>query len=103
MKVFQHDATHLSALLKKPYDSAPEYLVYEEAFEHLFEYLEQIHGFIDMQLIKANDVDALRWVLEELANPRFVEQALFMERINQDFRRVLKLMKTFGIVTHSFD
>ncbi len=67
-EVFQHDCQKMYALMKSNYEDDVEYFIYNDAFEQLFGYLEHIYACIEMGLIKARDVKALRWMVKSLSN-----------------------------------
>jgi hypothetical protein len=62
-----------------------EFFIYNDTIDRLLDYLDQIYAFIEMRLINVKDVEALRWVLDDLNNPAWAEkegfdQCLFMKR-----------------------
>jgi hypothetical protein len=96
--VFNHNCQSMYHIMAKWYENTPEFFIYADAFESLFEYLVQIYVFIDMKLIKADDVKSLKWVLEDLAKPQWTEDnRVFIGRISFAFSDILKLMDIFGI------
>ena len=97
-KVFEHDCQTMYRIMVTRYENKPEFFIYVDTFEHLFEYLVQIHAFIDMKLIRANDIKSLRWILDDLAKPHWIDDnRVFIGRISMGFSDILKLMDMFGI------
>ncbi len=100
-ETFIHDSKVLSRVMQVYHEDTPEFYVYQDVFARLFEYLSQVYQFIDLGLIQANDVKGLRWVLEHLANPIFVDKVAFAKYIikgGSQFEDVFKLMRIFGVV-----
>jgi hypothetical protein len=97
-KVFEHDCQRMYRVMATRYENKPEFFIYTDIFEHLFEYLVQIYAFIDMKLIKTSDVKSIRWILEDLAKPQWIaDNRIFIGRISSGFSDILKLMDIFGI------
>ena len=96
--IFNHNCQVLYNTMATQYGNTPEYLIYNEVFEHLFEYLVQIYAFIEMKLIKPSDVKSLRWILEDLAKPPWAtDNRVFIARISSGFSDVLLLMDIFAV------
>ena len=97
-RIFKHNCQSMYPIMARRYNNTPEFFIYTEAFEHLFEYLVQIYAFIEMKLIKPSDVKSLRWVLEDLAKPSWAtDNRVFIGRISSGFGDVLRLMDIFGV------
>ncbi len=80
------------------YRQAQQWKRLEDVFSRLFSYLAQIYAFIEMKLIRVNDVKALKWILQFLANPRWADdKRVFISRISRETDDVLRLMDLFGI------
>jgi hypothetical protein len=96
-EVFQHDCQKMYALMKSRYEDNVEYFIYNDAFERLFAYLEQIYACIEMGLIQAKDVRALRWLVKSLSNPTWAaedEKDVFLTRAHrQGYHDVIKLLR----------
>ena len=96
--IFDHNCQTMYRVMATRYENTPEFFVYIEVFERLFAYLGQINSFIEIGLIKASDVKAIRWVLKDLAQPQWTtDNRIFIGRISLDFSDILQLMDTFGI------
>lgn len=97
-KVFEHDCETMYRIMLTWYENKPEFFIYGDAFDQLFEYLVQIYAFIDMKLIRASDVKSLSWILEYLASPHWItDHRVFIGRISLGFNDVFKLMDLFAI------
>ena len=95
--VFQHDCQKMYTLMKSRYEDDVEYFIYNDVFERLFGYLEQIYMCIDLGLIQARDVKALRWLVKSLSNPTWASEAdkdVFLVRAQrQGYFDVIKLLR----------
>jgi hypothetical protein len=49
-------------------------VVYRDAFDRIFCYLEEINHYLDTGLLVVGDVRPLRYWVEQAANPRFLEE-----------------------------
>jgi hypothetical protein len=58
---------------KKPYSW--EQMAYRDAFDHFFEYLQDIDHYINRRLLTIEDVAPLRYWLEQLSRSRFISEA----------------------------
>ena len=97
-QTFNHDCDKLSKMMDaEHFEQTAAYFVYREAFARLFEYLEQIHQFIEMKLIKVNDVKGIKWVLEQIAAPRFISKTILIQHLQGNFKDVIKLMDIMGV------
>ena len=96
--VFNHNCQVMYRKMALEYENTPEFFIYADAFERLFEYLVQIYAFIDMKLIKAGDVKSLKWILEDLARPQWSrDNRVFVGRISSGFDDIFQLMDIYGI------
>jgi hypothetical protein len=97
-EIFNHDCDKLSKIMESEYfEETAEYFIYREAFARQFEYLEQIYQFIEMKLIQADDVKGIKWVLENIAAPRFINKTVLIKHLQGDFKNVIRLMNLMGI------
>jgi hypothetical protein len=96
--LFHHDSAKLSENMGLTFfESTAEYFIYREAFMRLFEYLEQLYQFIDMGLIKADDVKGVIWVLEGTARPKWIDRSVLVGHLRENFPDVIKLMTMMGV------
>jgi hypothetical protein len=104
-KVFDHDCRKMYRLMSSRYEPEPDFFIYNDAFERLFEYLEQIYAFIELKLIKVDDVRSLDWIIEDLVKPTWAAQhgidaCLFIRKAYlSGNHRLIKLMNAFGYET----
>ena len=96
-EVFQHDCQKMYAMMKSDYEDDVEFFIYNDAFEALFGYLEQIYAYIEMGLIRINDVKALRWMVKSLSNATWAvegEKDVLLVRAQQlGYDDVIKLLR----------
>lgn len=78
-----------------------QHVLYRDLFDGFFKYLERINHFISIKLISQRDVASLRYWLEQISAPRFVEsneRSIFLEFIlRYDYSGVIDLMRRFDI------
>jgi hypothetical protein len=104
-KVFEHDCKLMYQLMSSKYEEQMEYFLYGDTIDRLFAYLDQIYAFIEMRLIKAKDVESLRWILNDIEKPLWAEKhgfesCLFLKRaVNTGHPNVIRLMNKFGYET----
>lgn len=99
---FQHDSEVLSTMMKSDYfERTPAYFIYREAFMRLFEYFEQLFQFVEMGLIQASDIKGIKWVLEGVIAPKYIEKTVLLEQLQKHFQDVLTLMEMLGIDSQS--
>lgn len=76
-------------------------IVYRDAFDRCFGYLERIEHFIRIGLINAEDVASLDYWLRQIAAPRFApaaERCAIMDFVEAyGYRGVIALMERFGV------
>ena len=59
----------------------------------LFEYLQQIHQFIAMGLIEANDMAGLEWILDLIFAPKYIDQTILHNYLETEFKEIIALKK----------
>jgi len=73
-------------------------VIYRDAFDHFFNYLELINHYISIKLIATSDVSNLEYWLKEIACSRFTNKSIFKEFLEgYDYSGVIELMKRFNI------
>ena len=76
-------------------------VVYRDAFDRFFSYLEGINHYISIGLFSKKDVSSLEYWLKQLANPRFLkgdDKQVFIKFIRAyKYDGVLKLMDRFKV------
>jgi hypothetical protein len=104
-KVFDHDCRKMYRLMSSRYEAELDFFIYNDAFEKLFEYLEQIYAFIEIKLIKIEDIRSLDWIIEDLVKPTWAAQhgfdtCLFIHKAYlSGNHRLIKLMNAFDYET----
>ena len=100
-KVFDHDCRKMYRLMSSRYERELDFFIYNDAFERLFEYLEQMYAFVEMKLIKVDDIRSLDWIIKDLVKPTWAAQhdfdtCLFIRKacLSGNYR-LIKLMKVF--------
>jgi hypothetical protein len=92
VKIFDHDSKDYSKVMELDYFKVDaNYFIYRQSTMRLFEYLQQIHQFIAMGLIKTNDVAGLKWVLDMIFYPRYIDQSILLKHLEKDFEEIIAL------------
>ena len=102
--VFVHDWRILAEAMK-PESAATrfewQHMMYRDLFDHFFEYLERIEHYLSIGLFSVSDVSSLKYWLDALADPRFLEgpeKEVFFDFLRRyDFDGVMALMRRFGV------
>lgn len=98
---FQHDWRKLAVAMmpeEKKADFDWQGMLYRDLFDHFFDYLERIEHYISIRLVRLEDVRSLRYWLEQIAEPRFVEEPVFREFLEAyGYRGVFDLVRRFRI------
>jgi len=75
-----------------------EEAICRELFDVFFTYLENINHFLDIGLIRRRHVAALRYWLEQVAQPRHCEEPVFEGFLKHyEYTGVLELMDRLGV------
>jgi len=79
-------------------------VLYRDYFDHFFAYLERINHYLDIGLFSKKDVSSLKYWLEQVAEPRYVQEdkqyAFFRDFLEKyGYSGVLELMHRFRVGT----
>ena len=78
-----------------------QHMMYRDLFDHFFGYLERIEHFLSIGLFSVSDVASLKYWLDALADPRFLDGAdrlVFFDFLRRyEYDGVVALMRRFGI------
>jgi hypothetical protein len=105
-KTFVHDwRTMLEAMLPEEDSDRVEWdwqhMMYRDAFDTFFKYLERINHYISIKLISEKDVASLGYWLEQITDPRFLppeQKTFFMRFIERyNYTGVLELIDRFQL------
>lgn len=76
-------------------------IIYRDSFDRFFGYLELINHYISIELFRAEDVSSLKYWVDQIVHPRFIEkkdQHVFINFVNAyGYQGVLELMKKFNV------
>ena len=71
--------------------------LYRDLFDYFFSYLERVNHYINIHLIETHDVTSLIYWVEQISNPRFVTEPVFINFIKQyDYAGVIELIEKFN-------
>ena len=92
-RIFDHDSENYAKVMEWTYFApSAEYYIYRQSTTRLFEYLQQIHQFIEIGLLKPKDVAAgLEWVLKLIFHPKHIEKGILQKHLDEDFKEVIAL------------
>jgi hypothetical protein len=90
---FQHESDVLSTMMEPRYfERSSTYFIYREAFMRLFEYFEQLFQFTEMGLIQPEDIKGVKWVLEGIVSPNYIDKSVLSQYLITYFQDTIKLM-----------
>jgi hypothetical protein len=100
-KTFEHNWKVLAEAIK-PQDKKNNFtlleMLYRDLFDHFFEYLESINHDISIGLITVDDVGSIKYWLQQLAVPQYVESNIFIDFLRYyNYNSVIELMGRFQI------
>jgi hypothetical protein len=73
-------------------------MMYRDLFSYFFDYLDRINHYIGIGLIDLKDVSYLRYWLEQVAAPRFVEEQVFVDFLRAyNYDGVFQLLERFDL------
>lgn len=70
--------------------------LYRDLFDHFFGYLERVNHYISINLIDIRDLRSLSYWLDQIKQPRFVKEPVFMKFIEAyEYGGVVELIDRF--------